>query len=151
VARGASLFPVRTALRRPRPARFAQALSRAWRLPSHAVDGGCRPDAAAEAAAARDAAFARGDERRPLSQRRLCIAFTAQSLLHGTLLPSRAAPRAGAALWVRSQHVVAAPSTRHASSSWPRARAQGSPSGGLLRASVRSPQRSSIAPASRIR
>ena len=47
------------------------ALSRAWRLSPDPAHGGCRSGAAAQAAPARDAAVARGDERRALPQRRL--------------------------------------------------------------------------------
>ena len=82
MARGAALLPVRAALRRSGPAHLAPALSRARRLQADAADGGCRSRAAAEAQPARDAAFARGDERRALPQRRLCGAVLAQSLLH---------------------------------------------------------------------
>src|SRR6185312_16204000 len=101
------------------------------RLPSAAADGGRRSCAPAQATRAGDAEIARGDERRTLPARRLSHAELAQSRLHPSLLPSRAAAGARATLWLdATRHARAAQTTPTISSSWPRARSRAALSGG---------------------
>src|SRR6478672_9063189 len=106
IARGAPLLSVRASVRRSRTAHLAQALWRGWRLPADSAHGGRRSRAPAQAAPARDAAIARGDERHTLPQRRVPGAEPAQSFLHAALFPPRAHARARAALWVREKRAA---------------------------------------------